>query len=105
MTVTIDRVTQDEPTLGPGSGHTCPDAEGVGTSTARIRAERDGHGDGRVYEITFTASDGRGGSCTAAVQVGVPRHRGGTAIDSGQKFDSTVCEKKHHDDDHDDEDN
>jgi hypothetical protein len=53
-----------------------------------LRAERSGIGNGRVYEIRFTADDGHGGRCTGSVQVKVLK---GWAhpIDDGQKYDST----------------
>jgi hypothetical protein len=89
VTLTIDGITQDEPTNGLGDGDTSPDGDGVGTDTAQIRAERSGTGDGRVYEISFTADDGNGGMCTGSVVVGVPHDKKDTAIDSGQNFDST----------------
>jgi hypothetical protein len=89
VTLSIDGITQDEPTNGTGDGDTSPDGDGVGTDTAQIRAERSGTGDGRVYEITFTADDGNGGMCTGSVSVGVPHDKKSTAVDSGQNFDST----------------
>jgi len=89
VTLTIDGITQDEPTNGTGDGDTSPDGDGVGTDTAQIRAERSGTGDGRVYEISFTTVDGNGGMCTGSVTVGVPHDKKDTAVDSGQKFDST----------------
>jgi hypothetical protein len=81
--ITIVAITQDEPT------ERGPDGEGVGTGAARVRAERAGTGDGRVYEISFAAEDGQGGSCEGAVNVGVPHHLGATPADSGQLYDST----------------
>jgi len=89
ITLTVDGITQDEPTNGTGDGDTSPDGDGIGTDTAQIRAERSGTGDGRVYEISFTADDGNGGMCTGTVSVGVPHDKKDTAIDSGQNFDST----------------
>ena len=89
VTLMIDGITQDEPTNGTGDGDTSPDGDGVGTDTAQIRAERSGTGDGRVYEISFTADDGNGGMCTGSVTVGVPHDKKDTAVDSGQNFDST----------------
>jgi len=89
VTLMIDGITQDEPTNGKGDGDTSPDGDGVGTDTAQIRAERSGKGDGRVYEISFTADDGNGGMCTGSVSVGVPHDKKSTAVDSGQNFDST----------------
>lgn len=54
-----------------------------------LRAERAGNGNGRVYRVTFTASDGFGGSCTGAVSVCVPRDRGAAGcVNDGQLYDS-----------------
>lgn len=89
VTVTVDQVTQDEPVLGTGSGDTAPDAAGVGTSDVRVRAERGGTGDGRVYNLNVRATDGHGGSCSAVVPVAVPHDQNRPAVDSGQAYDST----------------
>jgi hypothetical protein len=89
----VGGVFQDERTADLGSGDTCPDATGVGTAQASVRAERSGRQDGRVYHIYFTAEDGRGGMCEGEVQVCV-RHDGqpnGTCVDQGALYDPTVC--------------
>ncbi|MDQ4077947.1 MAG: PKD domain-containing protein, partial [Chloroflexota bacterium] len=90
VTITIDAIWQDEPVNAPGSGNTSPDGKGVGTSTAEVRAERMNSGDGRVYHIDFTASDGKGGSCTDEVLVSVPKSANQPAIDGGRLYDSTT---------------
>jgi hypothetical protein len=97
ISVTITGVQQDEPVNGLGDGDTCPDGSGVGTSTASVRAERAGTprvpGDGRVYHLSFTASDGRGGTCTGEVTTCVPHDQrpGHACIDGGPLYNSTVC--------------
>jgi hypothetical protein len=53
-----------------------------------VRAERDPAGDGRVYRITFTATDTAGATSTGVVTVSVPRWSGRTAVDSGLRVDS-----------------
>jgi len=91
VTVTIASIVQDEPVLGVGSGNFGPDGSGIGTSTALLRAERSGTGDGRVYRIAFTASDGSGPACVGVVTVCVPHSRGsGVCGDQGALFDSTA---------------
>lgn len=81
-------ITQDEPVDELGDGHTSCDGTGVGTTVARIRSERSGLRDGRVYVIEYSAF---GGGCTGIVTVTVPHDRRGTeAVDSGQDFDSTA---------------
>jgi cysteine-rich repeat protein len=95
VTITINSITSDEPTAtikGAGGPMFAPDASGVGTSSAMIRAERSGLKDGRVYIINFTADDGKGGLCAGSVAVYVPhdmRSPQCRAIDSGQKYDAT----------------
>lgn len=88
LAVTIDGITQDEPVNGLGDGDTGPDGFGVGETTAQLRAERSGTGDGRVYEISFSATAG-GATCSGTVQVGVPHDKKDIAVDSGQIYDST----------------
>ena len=92
VTLTIIGVTQDEPVKGHGVGHTSPDARIIDLpkrDRVRIRAERKLHGNGRVYQVKFTASDGFE-SCEGYVNVGVPRRKGHRPIDDGQIYDSTV---------------
>ncbi|HSS78094.1 MAG TPA: calcium-binding EGF-like domain-containing protein [Thermoanaerobaculia bacterium] len=91
VTITITGVSQDEPVNGLGDGDTSPDATGVGTTNASVRAERAGNGDGRVYHIAFSATSTSGGSCTGTVIVGVPKSQGpkGGPVDGGALHDST----------------
>lgn len=83
ITVTITGITQDEPVDG---NRTAPDGDGIGTSAARIRAERDGRGNGRIYVISFDAADDEGATCEGAVQVCVSNR--GECIDDGQDYGS-----------------
>jgi hypothetical protein len=87
VVVRIATVTQDEPVNGPDSGDTSPDAI-VDGGSALIRAERSGAGNGRVYRVVFTASDGLE-SCSGAQEVSVPLGRKDQAQDDGQLYDST----------------
>jgi CSLREA domain-containing protein len=89
VTITITAIYQDEPV---GTDSASPDGFGVGTSTAKVRSERDGTGDGRVYHIYFTASDGKGGTRDGQVRVGVYDNQGQglDAIDGGPLYDSTI---------------
>jgi hypothetical protein len=84
VAVTITGVTQDEPVDGRGDGATSPDVVlGPAAGQARLRAERAGGGDGRVYTISYTAKDPSGASCSGSVTVSVPHDRGGQSVDSG----------------------
>jgi streptogramin lyase len=96
VTITITNITSDEPTAsikGAGGAKHAPDAdpECIGTAIARVRAERSGDEDGRVYEITFLASDGIGEPVEGTVQVKVPHDWSGdcVSVDSGQNYDAT----------------
>lgn len=95
VTIAIIGVTSDEPTSSrDGKLTSChaPDAYGLGNGTAYLRAERLDTGNGRVYEITFLASDGRGGEAIGTVSVYVPHDcgkRGSVCVDDGQGYDAT----------------
>lgn len=91
VAITITGVTQDEPVDGLGDGDTSPDAVLQGSSVL-IRAERSGQGNGRVYEVRFSADDSLGGSCTGTVRVSVPHSMkpGTVAVDDGQVYNSTI---------------
>ena len=84
VTIKITKILQDEPVNGLGDGDTSPDASGIGTSIAELRAERSGTGDGRVYHIYFSADDGKeNGKCNSEVLVSVPHDQAHKAVDSG----------------------
>ncbi len=84
-TTTKLSVTSNEPVDGNGDGNTSPDWEIVDEHHVRLRAERAGHGDGRIYTITITATDSAGGSSNQTVTVTVP-HNQSRSIDSGASF-------------------
>jgi hypothetical protein len=93
--IIITGITSDEPTTtikGAGGDKHAPDAYGVGTDTASVRAERSGTGNGRVYKITVVASDGNGGKTVGSVFVKVPHDQRGdcVSIDDGHNYDATV---------------
>lgn len=93
VSISVGSIRQDEPVNGLGDGDTSPDGFfGIDTWTARVRAERSGILNGRVYTLGFTAQDGRGGSCEGTVTVGVPHDRGAqaTPINDGANYDSTL---------------
>lgn len=100
LTVHVTSITQDEPTLGTGNGDVGPDAI-VQTSRPdgrerlrdmiMVRRERADSGNGRVYQINFTATNAASGlSCNGKVQVCVPTKKGkkGQCVNSGQNFNS-----------------
>ena len=92
LTIVVTSVTQDEPVNARGDGSTCPDAQ-INSGQALVRAERSGTpgspGNGRVYAITFTADDGKGGQCASTVNVCMPHDQSHpTCVDDGQFHNS-----------------
>jgi hypothetical protein len=84
VTVRVTSVRQDEPLSGKGAN-----ASGIGTATVRLRADRAGGGDGRVYHLSFTAEDPLGASCTGEATVCVPHDAARRACgDGGPLFPS-----------------
>jgi hypothetical protein len=94
LTVKITRITSDEPTATDkqsGGSKYAPDAGITGDNAAIVRAERSTSGNGRVYVMSFTASDGIGGSAqgTAQVCVALKSTPQCSCVDSGQLYDAT----------------
>jgi len=85
VTATLVSVTSDEPDDSPdgGDGSTVDDIRDAIAGTADLgfllRAERAGGGDGRVYTVTYEATDASGNTMAAAQIVVVPHDQGGTA--------------------------
>jgi hypothetical protein len=67
-TCRISSVTSDEP-----AGDEPDVVLGPGPLELLLRAERDKHGDGRVYTIEVSCTDASGNSSTDSVVVAVPR--------------------------------
>jgi hypothetical protein len=82
-----------ETALGAGGPIHCPDALILDNESVMLRSERSGPGDGRVYEITVSATDSCGnvGTCSQSVSVPHSMGQGMGAVDSGQAFDAAVC--------------
>ena len=78
LTIRYTGILQDEPTDSAGDGNTLQDG-GIENNGARVwvRAERGGTGDGRVYLVTYTATDPALASCTGVVTLRVPHDQGG----------------------------
>lgn len=87
--IKITNITQDEPVNGLGDGDTGPDGIIENGTTAWVRAERSGKGNGRVYEIKFIATDAEGGSSRGSVKVMVPHSQKKLPLDDGQHYNST----------------
>jgi K319-like protein/beta-propeller repeat-containing protein len=92
VTITINGVTQDEPVSGISNGDSSPDAviqPNDPADSVLLRLERDARENGRVYVVSFTASDGLD-SCNGTITVSVPHSRQSGAVNDGQNFDSTL---------------
>ena len=80
--ITLVAVTSSEPDDAPGGsdGKTTGDIEaetGSDDLTVRLRAERDAHGTGRVYAVTYHAVDTAGTEASGTGYVTVPHDRSG----------------------------
>lgn len=95
ISIAIASIRSDEPTAsssGAGGASHGPDAVIQTDGTALIRTERSGAGDGRVYHISFMASDGQD-AASGTVTVAVSHDRRGGACsagDGGPRYDATA---------------
>mgnify|MGYP001558414324 CR=1 FL=1 len=95
VTVVVSSVMQDEPTNGLGDGDTPIDAVIHTNGTVDLRAERTGNpkvpGDGRVYHVSFMATDSMSETCAGVVTMCVPHDMGKhkVCVDGGPLYDST----------------
>lgn len=69
-------VTSNEPVNGTGDGDTSPDWEVLDAHRVRLRSERSGRGNGRIYTIVIACTDNAGASTREAVTVRVPVSQG-----------------------------
>ncbi len=76
-TVSLVSVTSNEPDNGGGDGNTVDDIVTIDDFNLMLRAERSGGGSGRVYTLTYIATDDCGNdSETSAATVTVPHSTG-----------------------------
>ena len=67
-------VTSDEPENGTGDGDQAPDWDVLNDHHIKLRAERAGNGDGRVYSIKVTCTDQYGNATDSIRRVLVPKN-------------------------------
>ncbi len=88
----LTSITSDEPDNGLGDGDQAPDFTdanfGTPDTSFRLRSERGGLGDGRVYTITYTASDKSGNTTVVTAEVRVS-HDGPAAALAAEGFNAT----------------
>jgi uncharacterized lipoprotein YddW (UPF0748 family) len=70
--ITTLLVSSNEPVYASGDGHTGPDWQVIDAHHLKLRAERSGSGEGRVYTIIITATDAAGHTATRTITVSVP---------------------------------
>ncbi|TRO48737.1 PKD domain-containing protein [Candidatus Bathyarchaeota archaeon] len=73
--VVLVSVTSNEADNAKGDGNTVNDIVILGDTMFKLRAERSGTGQGRVYTITYSATDASGNSAEAAVTIVVPHNK------------------------------
>lgn len=73
--VRLVSVSSNEPDNGLGDGDTAGDIEIIDDFTLRLRAERSGGGDGRIYTLLYEASDFAGNTSIASVELRVPHSK------------------------------
>jgi len=74
-TLVLVSVTSNEADNGKGDGNTVDDVVIVEDTVFKLRAERSGKGEGRVYTITYKATDAFGNSAEASVTITVPHNK------------------------------
>ena len=81
---TILSIYSDEPEESNGDGNTTSDIDIVDEHTFRVRSERQGGGNGRVYGVSFIVTDSAGNTSEEVCSVSVPHDQSGSAsIDDG----------------------
>ena len=73
--ITLVSVTSNEPDNGLGDGNTANDIMMINNFMFKLRAERSGKGSGRIYTLTYKATDASGNYVTASVTVEVPHNQ------------------------------
>jgi hypothetical protein len=78
--VQLAAIESDEPDDGTGDGATTNDIQGAALGTDDrefdLRGERQGNGDGRVYSVTYQASDASDNTTDETDVVTVPKNKG-----------------------------
>ena len=84
VTTRITAVRQNQPVRGPGDASSPDAVRGKPLNQVLLRAEHSASG-GRVYRLSVTATDTKGGTCSSTETVSIPR---GTPDPGGQGYDS-----------------
>lgn len=93
----IIKITSDEPKDAKGDGNTEPDIE-CDEDSFKVRAERQGKKDGRVYEVFVEVKHGhhdKKAVVVCEVEVDHDQSKKGDAVDSGDAY-TVWCDDHHH---------
>jgi hypothetical protein len=82
LAVTMTVYSDEDDEAETGGGNHSPDARNIGSNTLRLRAERKGNSDGRVYLIIVSSTDRSGNLGKACATVVVPHNKSSSAIAS-----------------------
>lgn len=74
-TVNLESIISNEGDDIAGDGHTTGDINVMNDGTIYLRAERSGKGNGRIYTITYSATDGCGNSSSDSATVNVSHNK------------------------------
>jgi hypothetical protein len=93
ISIEVTGITSDEALSSRADGarpsESCPDGLVDLDGQAWVRMERSGLGNGRVYEVSFTATDETGSTCEGSVTVCVPHDLATACVDDGQTVVAT----------------
>lgn len=79
--------TSDEPENSTGDGNTTDDIAFISATAVKVRAERKGNGNGRVYRLKYVVEDSYSNKTFGICTVTVPHDQSGApAVDSGVAY-------------------
>ena len=81
-TISVAVYSDEDDEAPTGEGNFSPDAKNIAVGTLRLRAERDGNLDGRVYLIIVTVTDSSGNTAHCCKTVTVPKSQSGASKQS-----------------------
>jgi hypothetical protein len=73
--ITLVSITSSEPDNSYGDGNTADDIAILDDFTFNLRAERSGPGSGRIYTITYQATDASGNVASASITIETPHNQ------------------------------
>jgi hypothetical protein len=85
-------VSSNEPDNGLGDGDMPNDIQVIDDHHVKLRAERSGKGNGRVYTITIKSTDAGGNSTTTQVTVSVPKNQSAPVTTNSSNSRATMQE-------------